>query len=278
MTDKSRAQPNRPRGVPRKSGTFRRELRCRYFLCNRKLRRPRDSLNLLLRRVIRDCWGLSAIVAATVFLPPSLMQPLPAWYDPVAISILTLALGIAVLGWASAILHDLRRWPGFRLGLTVAVPVGMALLARFGARDTLGNHFGVSPDTFPVTLDVLTAVTTVWLTFAGVGSLLMLLLFGLLALQILTRAGAGKMLLRLLALVLPLSAMAGMPLASAMAIMPDLAGVVRTLDGQERHRCNFPALLPKPATVIFLSDTQVLAWLPETKQPVILPCGMAENR
>ena len=276
MTDKSGAQPGRMQSFSGKPRGFRRRVRCRAALCRRGLRRSRDAFmdqtGTLLRRVFRDCWWLSAIVAMTVFLPPLLMKPLPAWHDPVALAILTLAFGIAVLGWTIAIMGSLQRWPGLRLGLTLAIPLSMVMLARMNARSILAHSFGVSPDAFPMTLDVLTAVESLWLTFAGVGLLLLLLLFGLLILQML--AGAGGAALRSAALVLPLSVMAAMPLASFLAIMPDLPRLARALDGQATYLCDFPTMLSKPVAVTFLSDTQVLAWMPDTAQPIVLPCEM----
>lgn len=104
---------------------------------------------------------------------------------------MTLAFGIAVLGWTIAIMGSLQRWPGLRLGLTLAIPLSMVMLARMNARSILAHSFGVSPDAFPMTLDVLTAVESLWLTFAGVGLLLLLLLFGLLILQMLAGAGGA---------------------------------------------------------------------------------------
>ncbi|REF67493.1 MULTISPECIES: hypothetical protein [Paracoccus] len=280
MTDKSGARPNRRQGFSGKPGGFRHGARSRVILCRRRLRRARDAFmdqaGALLRRVFRDCWWLSAIIAAVLFLPPLLVKPLPAWHDPVALAVLTLAFGIAVLGWAIAIMGSLQRWPGFRLGLTIAIPLGMAMLARLSARDILADSFGVSPDAFPMSLDMLTAVMSLWLTFAGVGALLMLLLFGLFTLQMLT--GGGGAALRSMAFVLPLSAMIAMPLASSLAIMPDLPGTVRALDGQESYRCAFPSMPSRPLAVTFLSDTQVLAWMPDTAQPVVLPCEMDAAR
>lgn len=280
MTDKSGAPPRRRQGFSGKPGGFRRGARCSAILCRRRLRQWRDAFmdqaGALLRRVFRDCWWLSAIIAALLFLPPLQVEPLPGWHDPVALAVLTLAFGIAVLGWAIAIMGSLQGWPGLRLGLALAIPLGMAVLARMKARSILAQSFGVAPDTFPMTLDVLTAVTTLWLTFAGAGALLMLLQLGLLTLQMLTRRGGAA--LRSMAFVLPLSAMIAMPLASSLTIMPDLPSLVRALDGQENYRCDFPAMPSRPLSVTFLSDTQVLAWLPDRAQPVVLPCKMDATR
>ncbi|RDW14363.1 hypothetical protein [Paracoccus thiocyanatus] len=274
MTDKGGARPNRKQGAFTKHA--------RGFPFRRGPGWGRDALmdqvGALLRRVFRDCWWLSAIVVAVVFLPLLLWDRLPGWHDPVAMVGLTLAFGVAVLGWSMALMGALQPWPGFRLGLTLAIPLVMAIRARMDARGILAHSFGVSPDSFPVTLDVLTAITTLWLTFAGVGALLVLLLLGLLVLQMLAGAGAGRTFLHSMALVLPLSTMVAIPFASWLAIMPGLSDLVRRLDGQEQHRCDFPAMPAKPVAVTFLSDTQVLAWLPDAAQPVVLPCALGVRR
>lgn len=233
-----------------------------------------EAVDRLLQRVLRDCWWLSAIVATVVFLPLLLLTHLPGWYDRVALAILAPACGVAALGWIVAIKESLNRWPGFSLALTIAMPLVVAILARVEARKVVAQSFGVAPEAFPMTLDVLTAVTTLWWIFIGIAIALGLLLAGVAVWQVLAGSGAGKTLLRALAVVLPFSGFTTLPLASSTTILPRLADLARELDGQEHHRCRISPLDPRPVSVTFLSDTQVLAWMPGNTQPIIMACQM----
>lgn len=233
-----------------------------------------NKADALLRRVLRDCLWLSAITLAVIYMPLLLVNPLPAWHEPIALALLTLAFGFAVSGWAVAIIASLQRWPGLRLGLMIALPLVTVLVARQNARSILSSSFGVSADVFPMALEVITAVTTLWFIFACVGALLMLVLLGLLFLRVLAKAGFMRTFLQPVLMILPVSVFAALPLASTLEIMPQLPGLVRMLDGQSHHRCDFTAMETQPEAVTFLSDTRVLAWMPNTAQPIVAPCVM----
>lgn len=233
-----------------------------------------QSVDTLLRRVLRDCWWLSAIVFAVIFVPNFVLSTLPGWYDSVALTILVSCLGIAGMGWIVAIRDKLLQWPGLSLALTITLPLGMAILGRIEARKIVAQSFGISPDSLPMTLDMLTAVTTLWWLFIGVGALLSALLIGLLILQLMRRSGATLNLLRTFSTIFPISALVALPPASLVMFMPGLPDLARVLDGQEYHRCAFAGQSSLPTSIVFLSDTKVLAWISGSPQPAVLNCDL----
>ncbi len=229
----------------------------------------------ILRRVRRDCWWLSAIIAVTLFAPEMLVDTMPAWWEPAALLTLTAVMGVAISGWALVIAHSLRHWPGLLLALVVTVPLLTTLGARRDSRLTLSQTFGVDPGVFPVTLDVLTALHTLWLIFAFVALLLLAVFIATLLLQIFN-GGWRHTMATALPLALPLAATIAAPLAGGLTLHTHVERLARMVDAFPASRCTYPDQTVAPDRIVFLSDDQVLAWRIDRARPVVLECRLGD--
>lgn len=227
----------------------------------------------ILRRVCRDCWWLSAVIAIVLITQHMPVDVAPAWSNLAVLLTLTAILGVAIAGWTVVIGRGLRHLPGLALALAVTVPVVTTLSARHDARLMLSHAFGIDPDVFPITLDVLTAVHTLWMIFVVVALLLLGLFFVTLILQF-CDGSWRRTLTTALPLSIPLAAVMAAPMAGGFTLHTHVAELARAFDSFPTSRCTFVDQPVMPDRITFLSDNQVLAWLPDLTRPIVLSCQL----
>lgn len=215
---------------------------------------------------------LTVLGLLVIYLLPRILHLSAEQSDLIVAIIMIPVLSGVMVRWGLNAWHHLKKLPALTTMLAITLPLCFGFAGRISARAQLANSFGMSPDVFPVTEGILTALNSLFLMYFVTAVLLVVMLLLDFFAAMISQGSCGRLKEPFL-LIVPAALLLATPLYMLIKVEATIPELVRYADGQKSFYCHWEG--EQPAAVIFLSDQQVLVWTHGSRKTQICPCDLS---